>query len=147
VLSEAPAEAGWGFSWSRLPGTDRIAVRPELSGFRLTGGPAEGIHDGAVLNFDQTRAFDDRRPPCARQGPGDSARPEVDVAQGRFRHGSLHADVGDLGPPSGVEGASDLPYAPSLFGTRLITPFEMTGPPNPSRLAAARRGPDGTPRW
>ena len=48
-----------GLPGSRLPGADRIAVRPVLSSFRLTGSPAEGIHDGTVLHFDQTGALDD----------------------------------------------------------------------------------------
>jgi hypothetical protein len=79
------ALSGAGMSWWRLAGggfagADGIALGAELAGAGLAAGAGEGVDRRAILDIDQADTSDDRLPPCARQGTGNSPGPQVDVA-------------------------------------------------------------------
>jgi hypothetical protein len=80
--------------------TDRVPTRAELAGLLLADSTAEGIDLPRELYFDQTGTVDHRLPPCARQGTGDSAGPQVDVLERSLWDRFLDADISNRHPPT-----------------------------------------------
>jgi hypothetical protein len=93
----------------RLSGTDRVPVRTELPGLVFTAGSAERVNDGTELHLSEACALDHCHPPCTRQGTGNSAGPQIDVAERGLGDGFLHADVSDLGATTRLQDSGDLP--------------------------------------
>src|SRR4029077_18703620 len=93
---------GSGFS-SRSRGaasSNRVAERAELPGALLSASARERVEWICQLDVEEPGAADHRLPPCARQGAGDSTRPEIDVAKRFLRDGAFEADVRDCHPAS-----------------------------------------------
>jgi hypothetical protein len=86
-----------------FPGPDGNAVGAELAGLALAGRTSEGVHLGADFHPVQTGSPKHRFQPCTRQGTGDSAGPQVDVAFGAFGDRTLHADVACLQTATGAQ--------------------------------------------
>src|SRR5829696_7606686 len=105
-----------------LAGPDGVALGAVLAGAGLAAGAGEGVDRWAVLHLDQADAFDDRLPPCARQGTGNSPGPQVDVAQGALGHGTLDADVGDAHAPAEPQNPVDFPVDADLVGAEVDDP-------------------------
>src|SRR5215211_8654963 len=105
-----------------LAGPDGVALGAVLAGAGLAAGAGEGVDRWAVLHLDQADAFDDRLPPCARQGTGNSPGPQVDVAQGALGHGTLDADVSDAHAPAGPQDPVDFPVDADLVGAEVDDP-------------------------
>ena len=66
----------------------------ERAGFGLTERALEGVDGGPDPNTTETAELEHFLPACTRQATGNSAGPEIDVAQ---RFGWYRAPVGDVG--------------------------------------------------
>ncbi len=97
-----------------LPGSNRIAERPEFARARLPASASEGVERIRQLDIDKTRATDYRLPPCTRQGTCDSTGPQIDVAESVLRHRTLQADIGHRHPTARLQHPEDLPVDTDL---------------------------------
>jgi hypothetical protein len=138
ATSRWPGSASWGCLPEPNSGRRRFA-RPHgvapgavLAGLALPAGAGEGVHRWAEFDLDQADAADDRLPPCARQGPGNSSGPQVDVLECPLRHRALHTDVGHPHASTRLEHPVNLPVHADLVGHRLMTPLEITTSAQPS---------------
>jgi hypothetical protein len=81
---------------SRPACEERVAEHFEGSGFRFAGSAAEGVDRRADLDVDEAGLFEHLLPARTGQPPGNSAGPQIDVAQCLWWHGSTVGDVGEL---------------------------------------------------
>lgn len=89
------------------------AVPPRSTLLRCSHETVEPAYDRNVAESRGCEHGDDL---CFQQSPGNSTRPEVDVAQRAVRQRRPDDDVGDLHTTAGLEHASDLGDGPFLFG-------------------------------
>jgi hypothetical protein len=75
---------------------------PEGPGVALAGSSRIGVDRLPEPQVRQADTLHHRLPPCTRQGTGDSALPQVDVAFGLVGDLDLHADVRDLDTTAGT---------------------------------------------
>src|SRR3972149_3706012 len=80
----------------RFHGKKRISVYIERPGVLFPSCPPEGIDGRSDLDIHKTGFLKHPFPACARQAPGDSARPQVDVADRRLRDRLAVRDIGEL---------------------------------------------------
>src|SRR2546430_5763493 len=99
-----------------------IAVGPVGPSLLLAARAGEGVRDWSELDPHEAGSLDDGPPPCARQGTGDSAGPEVDVSKGGLRDRLFHADVGYLDAATRTEHSGDLPIGAELVGDQIDHP-------------------------
>ena len=74
-------------------GSNRVAEGAELPSALLSACSRKCVERISQLDVDEPGATDHRLPPCARQGAGDSTRPEIDVTKRLLRDRALKADV------------------------------------------------------
>src|SRR5262249_55899258 len=80
----------------RIAGKERIAVDVVDPGIPLAPRLAERVDGVTDRDNDEADLLEHRRPSCARQASGDSARPQVDVAQCLRWNRLAVGDVGEL---------------------------------------------------
>src|SRR5207244_11924748 len=100
-------------------GSNRIAEGAELPSALLSACSRECVERIRQLDVDQARAADHRLPPRARQGAGDSTRPEIDVTKRLLRDTALKADVRYRHPASGLKHPKDLTVDAELVGAEI----------------------------
>ena len=115
-------QAGTGSESGRLVGAERVPPRSEDPGVLLATRSRIGVDARAELEVDKPHTTDDRLPPCARQGTGDSAGPEVDIPLRLFRDWLVDAYVGDLDAAAGAERTVDLFVRPELVEHQIEDP-------------------------
>jgi len=97
-----------------LPGSNRIAERPEFARALLSASARESVERVGDLDVNEACTRDHRLPPRTRQGACDSTSPEIDVAQSLLRHGALNTDVRHRHAPARPQHAEDLSVHPDL---------------------------------
>ncbi len=80
----------------RRMGAERVAVDLECPSLVFADGSAERVDGWTDLNIDETGLLEHLSPALTGQPTGDSASPQVDVAQRLWRHGPAVRDVGKL---------------------------------------------------
>ena len=101
----------------RLSRSNRVPEGAELPSALFTTCAGERVEWIRQLDIDESRASDDRLPPCARQGAGDSTGPQVNVAEGFLRNRALQADIGHCHPAARLQHPEDLPVDTDLVRT------------------------------
>src|SRR5213078_5284946 len=99
-------------------------------GLLLTLRTAERVDWLTDADADEADLVEHRLPACARQATGNSAGPQVDVAQRLGRHGLAVGDVGELQVSTGSKHTPDFTERGSLVGTQIDHPVrdEDVGP-------------------
>lgn len=101
----------------RLEGKKRIAVDVEHPGFLFPLRPPESVDGRSDRNIHKPGFPEHPFPACARQAPGDSVRPQVNVSNRRLRNRFAVCDIGELESPAGTEHPLDLRENSLFVGT------------------------------
>src|SRR6266540_5030473 len=91
-----------------LSGSSRVAKGSVLPGAPLAGGARKRVDGVGQLDVNEPGAADHGLPPCARQGTGNSTRPQVDIAEGLLGDWTLEANVSDRHPATWPKHSEDL---------------------------------------
>lgn len=94
-----------------LPYLDRSEREPvglETSRIGLSAGSIEHVERSADLRLGEPDRFDERLPSVTGRPAGDSGGPQIDVGDGRLRHGLAVGDVVDLEDAARPEHPVDL---------------------------------------
>ena len=111
----------------RTSRSDRVPQRAEFPSTLLSACAGESVEWIRQLDIDQTRTGDHRLPPCTRQGPRDSTRPEIDIAESVLRHWTLKADIRQRHPAAWLQHAEDLPVDADLVRAEVDHPIGDDG--------------------
>src|SRR6516165_4108435 len=96
-----------------------IAKDLEQSGLALPASVPESVNSRTYIDLDEPAFFQQTPPACARQATGNSVGPQIDVADGRFRHNLAGGDVGELQPSTGAQHSHNLIEDTTLVGAEV----------------------------
>ena len=91
-----------------LPGSNRIAERPEFARALLSASARESVERVGDLDVNEACTRDHRLPPRTRQGACDSTSPEIDVSQGFLGNGAFKADISHCHAAARLQHPKDL---------------------------------------
>src|SRR6516162_2576459 len=103
----------------RFQSEECIAKDLEQSGLALPASVPESVNWRTYIDLDEPAFFQQTPPACARQGTGNSVGPQIDVADGRFRHNLAGGDVGELQPSTGAQHSHNLVEYTTLVGAQV----------------------------